>query len=207
MQESLFLSVKPPIHRHICLLPLQVLTGILDLLHPTDSFSITLFSDSACTPKAFGPVSCVDIPSLKAQVGCSSARWQQLSCVGCHAAPAWLLQQPHLEKDSLLASHLSMLETAACPICCICLQILKDVNDTSSTALSAGWDQGGLPLVAFDGQPLIAPFRRGLDLPGPANSMTLKVAGRGQSSESALPCSHASCLTPTVSPCLQPPPS
>lgn len=47
----------------------QVLTGILDLLKPEDSFSITLFSDAACTPKAFGPVSCVDIPSLKAQVG------------------------------------------------------------------------------------------------------------------------------------------
>ncbi|PRW59844.1 transcription elongation factor SPT5-like protein 1 [Chlorella sorokiniana] len=64
----------------------EVLTGIVDLLKPEDSFSITLFSDGACTPKAFGPVSCVDIPTLKAQ-------------------------------------------------------IMKDVNATSGTALSTGWDQ------------------------------------------------------------------
>ena len=48
---------------------MQVLTGIVDLLHPEDAFAITLFSSDACTPKPFGPVSCVDVPALKAQVG------------------------------------------------------------------------------------------------------------------------------------------
>lgn len=45
----------------------EVLTGILDLLAPDDSFAIVLFSNSACAPQPLGPARCTDIPTLKQQ--------------------------------------------------------------------------------------------------------------------------------------------
>lgn len=122
----------------------QVLTGILDLLKPEDSFSITLFSDAACTPKAFGPVSCVDIPSLEAHVGVQMKREGRAAAVTLplpnNPARQMLRRQQHVpvhpaeavwKQQLLFTPYLNT-------------QIMKDVNDTSSTALSAGWDEGEL---------------------------------------------------------------
>lgn len=72
-----------------------MLAGILDLLKPEDSFFITLFSDAACTPKQFGPTSCVDIPSLKASVG-GAASCGAMALPG--ALPCLAVPSPHAQQ-------------------------------------------------------------------------------------------------------------
>lgn len=45
-----------------------MLTGILGLLHPEDRVSITLFSDTACTPLPLGTVNCLDLGAVKTSI-------------------------------------------------------------------------------------------------------------------------------------------
>jgi hypothetical protein len=43
----------------------EVLSGIVDLLHPEDHFGIVLFTDGTCEPKRLGPVSCANITEIQ----------------------------------------------------------------------------------------------------------------------------------------------
>ncbi|GAB4821980.1 hypothetical protein N2152v2_009026 [Parachlorella kessleri] len=54
----------------------EVLSGIIDLLHPDDRFSIILFTDDTCQPKPLGLVRCTNITGLQQDL------WHDLEPLG-----------------------------------------------------------------------------------------------------------------------------
>ncbi len=52
----------------------EVLSGIIDLLHPDDRFSIILFTGDTCQPKPLGLVRCTNITGLQQDLWVSRGR-------------------------------------------------------------------------------------------------------------------------------------